>query len=71
VDRDAKTWINKHVDTIVILGGILTAVLWMNSNMNDLKNEISLLKTDVAIMKTIMILKNIMPAEMAKCSDEK
>lgn len=52
-------WIRKHVDTVIVLGGILSSVLWMNSKFNELDKEIS-------IIKTVLIMKNIMPTELAK-----
>jgi hypothetical protein len=50
--------IKKHVDTVIVLGGILASVLWMNGKFNEIEKEI-------AIMKAVMIMKNIMPAELA------
>jgi hypothetical protein len=52
-------WFKKHVDTVIVLTGILGAVLWMNSQFNGLKQ-------DMAIVKTVLIMKNIMPTELAK-----
>lgn len=52
-------WFKKHVDTVIVLSGILGAVLWMNSQFNGLKQ-------DMAIVKTVLIMKNIMPTELAK-----
>lgn len=49
----------KHVDTVMILGGILAAVLWMNGEFNTLKK-------DMAVIKTVLIMKNIMPSDLAK-----
>lgn len=50
--------IKKHVDTVVILGGILASVLWMNGKFNDVEKEI-------AIIKTVLIMKGIMQSELA------
>lgn len=50
--------IKKHVDTVIILGGIISSVLWMNHKFNQLEK-------DVTIIKTVLILKNIMPTELA------
>lgn len=61
-------WIKQHVDTVIVLGGILSSVLWMNSRFNELEKDINNLKTEIAIIKTVMIMKNIMPAELA-CKD--
>jgi hypothetical protein len=57
-------WFKKHVDTVIVLGGILTATLWMTSKINDVEKE-------MAIMKTVLIMKNIMPAELCKAKEEK
>lgn len=55
-------WFKQHVDTVVVLGGILAAVLWMNSKFNDLEKEI-------AVIKTVLIMKNIIPNDMV-CKNE-
>jgi hypothetical protein len=57
--------IKKHVDTVIVLGGILSAVLWMNNRFNNLEKEMGELKTDMAVMKTVLIMKNVMPKELA------
>lgn len=36
IQRDNMEWMKKHVDTVIILGGILTAVLWMNGKFNEI-----------------------------------
>jgi len=51
-------WMKKHVDTVIILGAFAASLLWMNGKFNKLE-------TDLAIMKTVLIMKNIMPAELA------
>jgi hypothetical protein len=56
--------IKKHVDTIVILGGILGSILWMNGKFNSLEK-------DIVIIKTVMIMKGIMPSELAAKGEER
>lgn len=51
-------WFKKHVDTVIVLGGILTSVLWMNA-------KFSLLEKEIAVIKTVLIMKNIYPSELA------
>ena len=51
-------WLKKHADTVVIIGAVATSMLWMNGKFNSLEK-------DMAVMKTVLIMKNIMPAEMA------
>lgn len=48
----------KHVDTVIILTGILASVLWMNGKFNEIEK-------DITIIKTVLIMKNIMPIELA------
>ena len=55
-------WIKKHVDTVIILSAIASSFLWMNGKFNDLEK-------DITIIKTVLILKNIMPAELAKAKE--
>jgi hypothetical protein len=50
--------LKKHIDTFIILSGILTSVLWMNAKFNSLEKE-------MAIVKTVLIMKNLMPTELA------
>lgn len=52
-------WFKKHVDTAVILGAICGSLIWMNGKFNEIEK-------DLAIMKTVLIMKNIMPKELAK-----
>jgi len=62
-------WFTKHVDTIVILGSVVTAVLWINSSIWDMKleikTEIAALDKEIAVLKTVLIMKNVMPNELA------
>jgi hypothetical protein len=57
-------WFKKHADTVVVLGGILASVLWMNGKFAAIEKEIT-------IMKTVLIMKDIMPKELATHSLEK
>jgi type IV secretory pathway VirB2 component (pilin) len=48
----------KHTDTMVVLGAIFAGFLWMNGKFNSLEK-------DIAVMKTVLIMQKIMPAELA------
>lgn len=52
----------KHIDTIIIMGGILSSFMWMNNKLNHLEKEI-------AIIKTVLIIKEIMPKQFAYQND--
>jgi hypothetical protein len=51
-------WISKHADTVLILSAIISSMLWMNGKFNEIEK-------DIAIVKTVLIMKNIMPTELA------
>lgn len=60
-------WFKKHADTIVILGSFALCFWTMNEKIN---NRFNIIEKDLAIIKTVLILKNIMPAELAKAPSE-
>lgn len=55
-------WLKKHTDLVIMLSAFASAMLWMNGKFNDIEK-------DIAIMKTVLVMKNIMPVELAKCHD--
>lgn len=57
-------WLKRHTDLIVMLGAFASAMIWMNGKFNELEK-------DMAIIKTVLVMKNIMPAELANCKKEK
>lgn len=57
-------WFKKHVDTVVILTAFAGGVLWINGKFNEIEK-------DMAVIKTVLILKQIMPPELAKYDSEK
>jgi len=62
----SENWFKKHGDTIVILSAFASSFIWMNGKFNDLEKDLSALKTEVAVIKTVLFMKNILPAELAK-----
>ncbi len=52
-------WFKKHTDLVIMLSAFASCILWMNGKFNDIEK-------DVAIIKTVLIIKNIMPNEFAK-----
>jgi hypothetical protein len=51
-------WFKKHTDTVVIIASICGSLLWMNGKFNELEK-------DMAVVKAVLIIKNIMPNELA------
>ncbi len=58
--------LKKHIDTIIILTGILGSVLWMNGKFNEVDKRFNEIEKDIVMIKTTLILKNIMPKELAQ-----
>ncbi len=59
-------WMKKHVDTVIILTAFGACLLWMNGKFNEVDRQFSEVHQELAVMKTVLIMKNIMPIEMAK-----
>jgi len=66
----------KHYETFTILGGmatlLVTSCVWINTQFrvidrqfDEVHKEISSLKTDMAVMKTVMLMRDMMPKELA------
>lgn len=57
------SWLEKHADTIVVMITIIASIcgslIWMNGKFNEIEK-------DLAVVKTVLIMKNIMPKELAQ-----
>jgi hypothetical protein len=58
-------WFKRHSDSIAVISVLAASMVWMNGKFSDIDKEISGLKTDVAIIKTVMLMNKIMPTELA------
>lgn len=56
-------WFKKHTDLVIMLSAFASAVLWMNGKFNEIEK-------DIAVIKAVLVIKNIMPAEIAHCNKE-
>lgn len=63
--------LKKHIDTIVILTAMCGSMIWMNGKFSDIDKEIASLKTEMAVIKTVLLMKNIIPSELVKVEVEK
>lgn len=63
-------WIKKHVDTVIILTAFGGCLLWMNGKFNGVDKQFADIHQELAVMKTVLIMKNIMPVELAKQNKE-
>lgn len=64
-------WMKKHVDTVIILTAFGASVLWMNGKFNDVDKRFNEIEKDIVMIKTVLIMRNIMPSELAKVQVEK
>ncbi len=59
-------WIKKHTDTVVIIGAVVSSMLWMNGKFNEIDMRFYNVEKEMAVIKTVMLMKNILPSELAK-----
>jgi hypothetical protein len=58
-------WMKKHVDTVIIVGAIASSMIWMNSQFNGIDSRFGQIEKDIAIIKTVLVMKEILPKELA------
>jgi hypothetical protein len=63
-------WFKKHVDAVVILSAFGASVLWMNGKFNEVDGRFTALEKDIVMIKTVLIIRKIMPGELAKGGDD-
>jgi hypothetical protein len=51
-------WMKKHADTAIVVTAIAGSMLWMNGKFNQIEK-------DIAIIKTVLVMKEILPKELA------
>lgn len=55
-------WFKQHADTIAILAVFASCFWTLNEKMTD---RLTAIEKDIAIIKTVLVMKNIMPNELA------
>ena len=63
-------WFKKHVDTVIILAAFGSALLWMNGKFNDVDSRFNGIEKDIIMIKTVLIMKNILPSELAQTKEQ-
>jgi len=65
-------WVKKHVDTVIVLGGILGSVIWMNGKFNDvdhrfleIERRFSSIENRLTKIETIIYIKGLVSQELA------
>jgi len=64
-------WFAKHADAITVISAIIACMIWMNGKFNEIDKRFNELEKDIVMIKTVMIMKNIMPCELAKSEENK
>lgn len=79
-------WLKQNVDSIFVLATVVSAVIWITMQMSGIKEDLSnviihkeqvldkrmySIERDVAIIKTILISKDILPSNLTIKEKEK
>lgn len=58
-------FLKKHADTAFVLSALFSCMLWMNGKFNTIDGQFKDLDKEISIVKTVLIMKGIMPSELA------
>lgn len=62
-------WFSKHVDTAVVLGAVLGCMIWMNGKFSDVDSRFNEIEKDIAVIKTVLVMKDIMPHKLTNSEE--
>lgn len=60
-----NNFFKQYSNAAIVLTSVCGSLLWMNSRFNEFDQRFSNLEREIAIVKTVMIMQKIMPAELA------
>lgn len=70
-------WFKKHVDTVIVLGGILASISWMNGKFNtidqrfiSIEKRFSEVENRLTKIETIIYIKGLVSQELAHKGDK-
>ncbi len=76
-NRGHMNWFKKHKDTVATIATILGVLAWMNGKFNDIGDRFtqvdrrfSEIEKDTAVIKAVLMVKEIMPKEFAVVYDK-
>jgi hypothetical protein len=58
-------FLKKHADAATVIGLMFSLAIWNHSEFKDIRRDISDLKQDVAIIKTVLVLNKMLPPDLA------
>ncbi len=56
--------LKKHIDMIIVLSALFSSFLWMNGKFNSIEKDMAVIRQEIAVMKTIMVMNGHYPKEM-------
>ena len=80
------SWFKQHKDMITIVGSVVGSVVWITTSIHNVEKRTDekfstltkniderfvKIEKDIAIIKTVLILKEVMPKEMHVTTDKK
>ena len=71
MEKENSNWLTKHIDTVIILSAFASSIIWMNGKFSEIDSRFNGVEKDISILKTVLIMKNVMPAEFAKNEEKK
>ena len=66
VERDKWRWLKRHADTATVIGVVLGGLFWISGEFKEVRDDLSKVKTDMAVIKTVLMMKQILPCELAE-----
>jgi len=72
---EQKSWFKEHADTIAILGMFALGFWTLNEKIDDkftnISSQINTVEKELAVIKTVLYMKNILPLELANHDESK
>lgn len=63
-------WLKKHTDAVVVIGAIISSMIWMNGQFNAIDSRFGQIEKDLAVIKAVLVMKQIMPNEICKTHEQ-
>ena len=67
--QEKTNWFKQHADTIIVISTILGGVYWMSGKFEEIEKRFDAIEKDLVVIKTVMIMKGIMPEALAETGD--
>ncbi len=70
-----ESFFKQHIEPIsiciTIIGSIFISTCWMNGKFNEIDKKFYEMHEQIAVIKTVLVMKNIYPSELVKHDSEK